>query len=612
MKKNLRFLLPALIGAFALTADLSLLTRGTCFDGALITAVTAALALVLSFLLLRAADGKKAGRGGAVCALIMALARTVSGIFAGGNTAFPMDYIGVAAVSLCGSFLLFRSLTALCFSCFDRAESGTLALSRWKIALILFACTLPYFLITWPGAVHPDTYDELQQVMGTLYPGKVTCGTALVYHTFWGASKINGFQPVLHTLLVGGLYALFHALGNGIIGITLFLVLQSMTAALVVSGGIDLLRRMGAGKKTLIAVILFYALFPLFPDYFVTTMKDSAFGIALLSMLIFAAELIAFPEETVKRPGKLIGGALSVLLTGLFRSYGLAIAVIVFLIVPARLIKVSRGAFVRGTAAALTGIALCAVTLYVIYPACGILSAPPSEKRSLLFQGAALYQKEYPDEMIAEDRMLLSDICGMENIGSLYNPLDADKVKTNALLYRGDLRDFDALCLRLFRTHPGPFLRAALTMEADYLTTDFAETKTDILLYGGDHAHDRTLGNEVIPAETEGYVEVSQGKYTLTLSHYMKRVVDFLTKIPGIALLFECGTYLCFAFIALAYQTRGMREGKILPLVLILFGISLVCSPIGGSSRYAFPIYLCSPLTGLIAARMPKHHKAGD
>lgn len=606
MKKNLRLLPSALLCACALTADLSLIPQGTCFGGGAVkTAAAAALALIVSLLLQRAADGKRIGTGGALCALVMALVRTVSGIFAGGNNAFPVDYAGLAAVSLCGSFLFFRSLTAVCFSLFDRTEKETLTLSRAKIALILFACTLPYFVITWPGAVHPDTYDELQQVMGTLYPNKVICGTALVCGAN-GNNLINGFQPVLHTLLVGGFYALFRALGNGMAGITLFLVLQSAVAAWVVSGGIVLLRRMGAGKKTLIAVILFYGLFPLFPDYLVTTMKDSAFGIALLSMLLFASELTAFPEETAKRPLKLVGGALSVLLTGLLRSYGLIIAAVVFVPALLRLYKRSRAAFAKGAVSAFAGIALCAVTLYAVYPACGIPSAPASEKRSILFQGAALYQKEYPEDVAEEDRALLRAVCGTEDAGKLYDPLDADKVKTGALLYHGDIREFDALCLRFFMSHPAPFFRAAMTMEADYLTTCFTQSKTDVLLYGGDHAHDRTLGDTVIPAETEGYVEVSQGKYTLALSHYMKRVVDFMTNIPGIALLFESGTYLCLAFIALTYQLRGRRTGKILPFAIILFGLSLFLSPIGGSSRYAFPIYLCAPLIALIAAKMPE------
>ena len=94
MKKVLRHLPLCLISAFALTADLSLLPAGKILPGGvLVSAVTAGAALLLCLLLSCAAEGKKAGRGGALCALIMAAVRTVSGVFAGGNVVRVYDLV---------------------------------------------------------------------------------------------------------------------------------------------------------------------------------------------------------------------------------------------------------------------------------------------------------------------------------------------------------------------------------------------------------------------------------------------------------------------------------------------------------------------------------------
>lgn len=88
--------------------------------------------------------------------------------------------------------------------------------------------------------VHPDSYDQIKQVMGTLYPGKLSSVTADMSTFPSSGVLLNDAQPVLHTLLVGGLYALGRRLGSMNAGVTAYCVLQSALAAWMLSGGIRL------------------------------------------------------------------------------------------------------------------------------------------------------------------------------------------------------------------------------------------------------------------------------------------------------------------------------------------------------------------------------------
>lgn len=618
MKMNMKRLLKLLCAlpvALTLTADLSALPQGSVPLYEYLTGyvfpdgLLSFCALIAGALLLRVADGKKAGVSGCVMAFIMAAVYTVSGIFGSGNTVLPAGVKNacVICLSFAGAFFLLRALVILTGEVFQKS-AGESGFSRVKTALILFALYLPYLFLLWPGAVHPDTYDQLQQFMGTLYPGKVSCGTAALCGLDGTGALINNFQPVFHTLLTGGFYALFRLFGNGTAGLTVYLVLQTALAAWIISGGMNLLHRLGVKKGVLTALTLLYGLLPLYPDYFLTTMKDSAFALSLLAALIFLAELIAFPEETARNTRRMVTGALAILMTGLFRSYGLYLMLFAVAFTLIRLRKQMKKALIcMGSALLLT-----AFMLYAIYPLCGIAQAPGAEKRSLMLQQTALWFKEYPDEITEDDRALISEICLTDDLGALYNPLSTDFVKTDALSYRGDWSGFDALWLRGLKEHPGTYLRAALTMGADYWDLRMKAEESRLLIYGGDHAHVRETAGQTFEPEIPGYVEVDVGAWTPVTSRLLRSAVRAVSKLPGLSLLFAGGSYLGFLLLALTHQIRKRKPGKVLTLTLILFGIGLVFAPIGGSSRYLFPVLLTSPLIGMISARMPERMTAQD
>lgn len=147
-----------------------------------------------------------------------------------------------------------------------------------------------------------------------------------------GGVLLNDAQPVPHTLLAGGLYALGRRLGSMNAGVTAYCALQSAFAAWMLSCGIRLAARLGVKKPVLVGVTIFYAGFPVYPAYFSAIIKDAAFALAMTGALIFAAELCAFPPETVRKPWRMLSGAAYIAATGLLRKFGTAIAAVAVLL----------------------------------------------------------------------------------------------------------------------------------------------------------------------------------------------------------------------------------------------------------------------------------------
>ena len=539
-------------------------------------------------------------------ALVLAVIFCLSQLFSFGSVRFPTDFKRLILILVCfvGAIPLFYAVALWVYELLSRISQGAGAFDWRKTALLIFLCAVPYLLIAFPGTVNADAWDELNQFMGTLYPGKVLSRTA-TYSVFSGSGTlINNTQPVLHTLLLGGFYALGRALGSANAGVFAFVLLQTALFALAAGNSLRVLSRLGLGKKALWALCAFYALFPLFPLYCAATLKETAFAIWLLFALSFLCELLFCPEEALSGLKRTVFGALSVLLCCLFRSFG---ALILLPLIAAALIALRKnGALLRRALASAGGaLALFLAIQFALMPLCGVGRGPKVESRSLMVQQTALFVKECPEDVTDEQWRVIEQVFGTRDLQNSYRPDCADDVKYLALSYEGSWRDYDRVWLQMGLKKPGLYLRAALGMAAWYWDTRLGASDSGLVLYLGDYGvYDNGFAGDN-PRSTPGYVEIDVSNTNLKLESALKSALLILCRIPPLGLLFKSAPYLMALVLALSFALAHKRKAALLPLVLLLYGLALTFGAQSGFSRYAFPIMLCAPFAVSLSALSP-------
>ena len=568
--------------------------------------VCAAL-FMLSLMLLQRAAKKGVNLAANIAGLIAALIYTLSGWFFENSAPIPDDTLRQIVLFACflGAFALFRALISLVFEAFAKLEGEATAFNRYKCALTIFICCIPWLLISFPGTVNADAYDQLNQFMGTLYPGQVFSRSAAVSAFKSGGILINDAQSVLHTCVLGTIYWLFWKIGSAGIGIYLFVLAQTLLFALAAARSLMLLARAGIRRRAVRLLAAFYALFPLYPMYFCATLKESALAIALLSAFTFIAEIILFPEDTLANTRRLLGGSAAILLCLLLRSFT---ALILLPLIVCALLHARRDgkALLRLGSACLGAYALWALVSFGLYPLVGVGKAPGVEKRSLPLQQTALYFIEEGDTLDEKYWQRIEDVYGTRELEENYLPNNADPLKfytpdrsdptaypDNALHY-DDWRTFDTT---LWAPFSSASLRAWLAMDASYWDLRHDAASSGLQLYLGDYGKYENGIEGDNPRATPGMVEVKVSDFSLKLQKLARSLVLALSRLPVLSLLFKSGTYLYLCLIALAYTLKTRQKTWILPLMLLLYGIGLSLGPVSGHSRYAFPILVCAPFT---------------
>lgn len=622
MKKWKNVLYAAIASMFAMTAivvDLSALPKETTSLKAYLShclftdSLVDACVYALMFLLLLAGTKRRTKSVRcSVCALAMAGIHIVSGLFLNGNVSLPtgrFNLITVCVASL-GAYAFYRALLSLVVNGVEVLTDAPCACARWKCALVLFVCMLPYLLLNWPGVVHPDSYDQIKQVMGTLYPGKLSSVTADMSTFPSSGVLLNDAQPVLHTLLVGGLYALGRRLGSMNAGVTAYCVLQSALAAWMLSGGIRLAARLGVKKSILTGMAIFYAVFPVYPAYFSGIIKDSAFALAMTGALIFVAELCAFPSETVRKPWRMLSGAAYIAATGLLRKFGIAIAAVAVLLSIFYVCREYRKGFVRALAFCGGGLVVCLALTYVVYPLCGVGKGPESEGRAAQIQQVALYVSEHEKEISEEDWQVLERYYGDRQIHARFNPVNADKMKRSLLPCR-EWKDFDALYARLLKKDASPYARAVLSMGASYWSPRAVEKVGAGIVYMGDYGT-YTASGETRQRKAEGYVEPHYDSQRLVWAEGVQSLIRNFAEVPPFTLLFQSSLYLYAVLFTLAKMGVQHRRGRGVLLILLAYGVGLCFVPVSGSVRYAFPLFAAAPVLCVLGLGMPKREPSAN
>lgn len=184
-------------------------------------------------------------------------------------------------------FLLFLSIAVILFLVFVGLKVPVLPSEKtdcrgrmWTDWLIIILGWFPVLLAYYPGIFAYDASDQVMQVLTGAY---------------------SAHHPLLHTLILGGLFRLGHILGNNNLGVLFYSIIQISVVAWAIAWALDYLKKKGIGYKGYLFLMLIYIFFPVNAMLAISTTKDILFSAFCLIVTIFLMKISEQPELWKKK-----------------------------------------------------------------------------------------------------------------------------------------------------------------------------------------------------------------------------------------------------------------------------------------------------------------------
>lgn len=491
-----------------------------------------------------------------------------------------------AGVAFAGQALLAACLALYAFRLVDRAAGKELDRPvfdrrRFLLAAGLTAlCWLPYYALFFPGLNNPDTSMQI--------------AWALHYPTDWlKYSPVRGegvyatnHHPYFTTLLFGFFARIGLALGNIRWGVALYNLLQLLLTAGVMTGVWFYLRQLGLSHKIFRGGLIFTALFPLYPLYAITMLKDSLFSLFCLTLSVLLFEIARTKGDCLRRNwfcALLFFNAWMVMFS---KNQG------IFFILAAGLACLAcRGVRSRVAASLLLPAALFQVVwMGILLPMWNVAPGGKQETLGLLFQQTARCVLTYPEDVTEEEESAIRAILDYDRFDVLYDPMQSDGVKFtfNQDATDEQMSDYYRAWLQMLRRHPDAYVQALIS---NVYAGFYLQHETPLSYTHYDNREVASYPELCIPTPP----------LLARLEPTIQMGLRAIQHLPVAGLLFSIGGYPWVILFTFLDALRRKRYALILPqLPSILTVAVLLLSPVSGSYRYAMPMAYAIPF--LLAA----------
>lgn len=427
---------------------------------------------------------------------------------------------------------------------------------------IIFVSYLPLFLANWPGNFIYDAKYQIRDVL--LY-------THSTHH------------PILHTLFMGWAYNLGIKMGNVSAGFQLYTLIQMLVLAASFAYCLLYLYKKKVHRGIRIAILLWFALFPMNPLFAITATKDVLCAAFFLFSIIFYVRML-YDKERFKWYSY-VGLIVSNVLLALLRNNALY-AIILFAVIG---LFMSKGWKER------IKLVLLIVIIYVVSALCNealirsVDATEPDTYRETLsvpLQCLARVASYRGNEL---DEVYYNEICqyirGMDLAN--YSPYLSDPIKNmaNEANLRSNTLNFFKLWIKVGLEYPDEYFESIVTNTLGYwypLNVGGYVT-TDIPLY-------HTLievGPEIVkenyfPLASKFYDEMFYlGNYKYT------PILGYLFRLPVYVWFYV------FGFFSLLYKKD--RKGLLLISLPLVYCLTCLAGP-GVAIRYLYSIIVCVPI----------------
>ncbi len=432
--------------------------------------------------------------------------------------------------------------------------------------LVIMVLGLPWLIFLWPGSLQDDSIAHLWQ--------------------YYQIIPSNAMSPVAVTWLMGKCIdigkILFH---SDNIGLFVYNGMQFMGQALIFSYSFCVLKRMGAPILLRWFTLIFYTVYPIFPAWGYTCVKDSGYYLCTLLFVLTLADSLC---DTTKRLSwwqyvLLSAGGVGM---SLFRNNGryIAIATLVAAIV----------LYKKYWKPCLTGIFVCLAVLFIMekvyMPSHGYIDGPIKESLSIPMQLTARYLKDHMDDVTPEEREVLQKIfeIELEELPQIYNPELSDPVKVYFMNYpkEEDLRKYFQVWMKQFQKHPGTYIQGFLNHTYGYF---YPERKN----FHGAIGYFRILGRQ---AWADDCVSLSFGIEDQTGRNLLEQYMLLVYRMPVIGMIFSSGLHMYILLGCVTYLLSQKKRKEILLLMPSLCMILCIMSPVNAYFRYMLPLIVVLPV----------------
>lgn len=442
-------------------------------------------------------------------------------------------------------------------------------LSAFIIILLLW---LPWHIIFYPGYVTVDTRGQLKEALGL--------------------REATQHHPYLSTLLMGTFFKTGLYFKNGLLGLYLYVLAQTLFCAYIFALSIDYMKKRGLSGTVQLAALFFFGVVPV-GYYSIWQVKDVLYSGVITLFVIQTLILLDNPQKTTGFKS-LAAYAATALLASLLRNNG------IYVVIPTMLVLLLF--FCRGSGRLKTGLsAAFVICLFLfltksVFPALGFPEGSRREALSVPFQQTARYIKNHNSELTEQEKEVINRILDLKNLGTLYKPHLSDPVKrTYKLTGHPDeseyLADYFKTWFKMFLKHPVTYAQATMANSFSY----YAFTPYTIPFFPE---------REIDSFDYDLYTNMT--KPTLPLRTFLRTSYKCILSVaPYIYILYGCAFY-TWLFLLFAVYFFRRKDKKALLALIPSFMVVLICiaSPANGLFRYYMPAVMSLPaLFAFLAAR---------
>jgi len=278
------------------------------------------------------------------------------------------------------------------------------------VALIFFITYIPFFLNYYPGNVNTDSVGSILQITGE--------------------AKYTNFQPLLYTLIVGGIWNLGKAIfGSSIDGVAMCSIFQMICTSFTFSFVLYYMAKRNVGLKWRIVTFLFLILNPLNGWFVVRCEKGMLFHLSLILVIVGIIDIIDQKENFYKKKWKPVLFTIITLIMIFIRNngiYGLVLTIPFLLLACKKVWKQNLALF--GTILIMTFI-----IQGPIFKIFDIEYSRPGEALTVPMQQYARIVKYDNDKLTDEEKETVYKYfpVSSEKLSNDYMPWKADSTKAN-------------------------------------------------------------------------------------------------------------------------------------------------------------------------------------
>lgn len=487
-------------------------------------------------------------------------------------------------IMLIGFYLVYLLLIRLFFMILNSKRDSKLPIYITKVVdkhtFLSYFITMMFFwliqmLLRFPGIMSYDNRDELAY--------------------FFGYQPFSSIQPVFHTWLFGTFVNLGLGIGSANIGLFLFVLIQSIVLAMVLSFSLVIMKKNKSMMWIRIVSLLIFCFTPYFAAYTAFPIKDMFYISFFLLFVMMLMQYVRSGKTYSYTPIEKILFFTSGIGMMLFRSNGIYIYCISGMILLILWIINNRKVLkkIATDIILLLSPIVCSVCIsHTITTVYQVQQVSTQEVFSITYQQIGRYARDYEADITNEDRQAIAAVLDYENLARNYNSMSADPIKStfNNNATKKEIAQYLKAWFHCFTKHPICYLEATWNQNYYIFMPDMENMVSNRDCYVGEEiVEDLGLNDFVkfsIPEKLQGGTDIMFCWYSL------------LANLPIIGLFSNIAFYIILFIILLFFMRKEKMKYEWLPVfpVILSFLFIILAPQILHQPRYAFPIVYTLPI----------------